>query len=192
MSNGIWGFEQKYSFPKIIGYFEYTDKTSGFGFLHMVNPVFTTDELILCRAEAHILSVNRNLDKAVADMNVVYKAISGQTFTREQLINYYKALKFMPSTIKSDDDRSIKKAITPQGIHIADENVENLIQALLHLRRVVTVHEGLRWNDIKRYGIEVGHTRDGMSCDVLSIEDPRRAIQLPQEVITAGLEANPR
>ena len=28
--------------------------------------------------------------------------------------------------------------------------------------------------------------------DTLTVEDPRRAIQLPQDVITAGLEPNPR
>jgi len=29
-------------------------------------------------------------------------------------------------------------------------------------------------------------------ADTLKIDDPRRAIQLPQDVITAGLPANPR
>ena len=192
ISNGIWGFEQKYSFPKIIGYFEYTDKTAGIGYLHMVNPVFTTDELIMCRAEAYLLRQNPDMDKAMADINVVLNSMTGQTFNKEFIIAYYKSLSFMPTNVKSDDDRSIKKAINPQGIRIADENVENMIQCILHVRRVLTVHEGLRWFDIKRYGIEVTHTRAGMANDVLRVDDPRRAIQLPQEVIAAGLEANPR
>lgn len=192
ISNGIWGFEQKYSFPKIIGYFEYVDKTAGIGYLHMVNPVFTTDELIMCRAEAYLLRNASDQDKAVADINVVLKSMTGQTFTKEMLIAYYKSLKFMPVNFKDDGDRSIKKAINPQGIRIADENVENLVQCILHVRRLLTVHEGLRWFDIKRYGIEVTHNRDGMANDVLTVDDPRRAIQLPQEVIAAGLEANPR
>lgn len=192
MSNGIWGFEQKYSLPKIIGYFEYTDKTAGIGFLHMVNPVFTTDELIMCRAEAYLLRQNPDLDKAMADINVVLNSMTGKTFTKEQIIAYYKALSFMPTNVKSDDDRSIKKKLNPQGIRIADENVENLVQCILHVRRVLTIHEGLRWFDVKRYGIEVTHNRDGMANDVLTVDDPRRAIQLPLEVIAAGLEANPR
>ena len=50
----------------------------------------------------------------------------------------------------------------------------------------------MRWQDIKRYGIELSHNRDGRTDDELLVNDPRRAIQLPAEVITAGLEPNPR
>ena len=98
----------------------------------------------------------------------------------------------MPLHLKSEDDRTIKKKINPQGFTIPDSDMENLIQCLLHMRRIITVHEGLRWNDIKRYGIEISHNRDGQADDVLLVDDLRRAIQIPQEVIAAGLEANPR
>ena len=54
------------------------------------------------------------------------------------------------------------------------------------------MQEGLRWFDMKRYGIEFSHNRAGNSPIVLGKEDPRRAIQLPQDVITAGMEPNPR
>ncbi|MCH5329004.1 MAG: RagB/SusD family nutrient uptake outer membrane protein, partial [Coprobacter sp.] len=192
MTNGIWGFEQKYSLPKIIGYFEYTDKTAGIGFLHMVNPVFTTDELVLCRAEASLLKDAPDIDRAMADINVLLNSMAGITKTSEEIVTYYKNLRFMPTTLKSDSERAIKKRLNPQGFTFADENVENMIQCVLHLRRVLTVHEGLRWNDIKRYGIEVTHTRDGLPDEVLTVDDRRRAIQLPQEVITAGLQPNPR
>lgn len=63
----------------------------------------------------------------------------------------------MPLHLKSEDDRTIKKKINPQGFTIPDSDTENLIQCLLHMRRIITVHEGLRWNDIKRYGIEISH-----------------------------------
>ena len=69
---------------------------------------------------------------------------------------------------------------------------ENLIQAILHIRRIENVHDGQRWYDIKRYGIEIAHNRDGLEPDVLLKDDPRRAVQLPQDVINAGLQANPR
>lgn len=192
MSNGIWGFEQKYSFPKVNGYFEYTDKTAGIGFLHLVNVAFSTDELLLCRAEAYLLKQAPEVDKAVADINVLTNSMAGMTFTKEQLIDYYAARKYMPLHLKSEDERTIKKKLNPQGFSISDSDTENLIQCVLHLRRILTVHEGLRWNDIKRYGIEISHNRDGRDDDVLTVDDPRRAIQLPQEVIAAGLEANPR
>jgi hypothetical protein len=74
---------------------------------------------------------------------------------------------------------------------------ENFIQAILHLRRIVTIHEGLRWQDVKRYGIEVYRRKvDGsfisLYDDVLRKDDPRRALQIPKNVISAGLEPNPR
>jgi len=97
MSNGIWGFEQKYSFPKLNGYFEYTDKTAGIGFLHLVNVAFSIDELLLCRAEAYLLKQNPETDKAVADINILMNSMTGMTFTKEQLINYYAAKKLYAS-----------------------------------------------------------------------------------------------
>lgn len=60
------------------------------------------------------------------------------------------------------------------------------------MRRMELIHDGSRWMDIKRYGIEISHVRDGMDPVVLSKDDPRRAFQLPQDVIAAGIEANPR
>jgi len=53
---------------------------------------------------------------------------------------------------------------------------------------------------VKRYGIEIyrrhvdGTLGDGTITvyDTMKKDDPRRAIQLPQYVITAGITANPR
>ena len=67
-----------------------------------------------------------------------------------------------------------------------------MLQLILHLRRIELLHDGMRWFDLKRYGIELVHNRDGNSDIVLKKEDRRRAFQLPQDVISAGLQANPR
>lgn len=75
---------------------------------------------------------------------------------------------------------------------MTEGNQKEVIQCILHLRRIETIHEGLRWQDIKRYGIEISHNREGLSNDILRVDDPRRALQLPQDVINAGLKANPR
>ena len=63
---------------------------------------------------------------------------------------------------------------------------------LLHFRRIETVHEGLRWFDIKRFGIEIEHNINGQANDVLTKDDPRRVLQLPADVIGAGMQPNPR
>lgn len=191
MAKGIWGFEQKYALPKFNGYFEYTDKTSGIGYLHSVNVAFSTDELLMDRAEAYVMTNQE--DKAVADINSLLGTLAGVSSTKEQIVSYYNGLSYMRVPLRSDDDRTIKKHLNPQGFSLpAYDDAEPLIQCVLHLRRVLSVHEGLRWYDIKRWGIEIGHVRSGNTEDVLTVDDPRRAIQLPQEVITAGLEANPR
>lgn len=192
MSSGVWGFEQKFSFPKMNGYFEYTDKTAGIGYLHLVNVAFSADETLLCRAEANLLKSTPDIDKAVADINILLNSMAGLTKTKDELVRYYSSVDFTPLHLKSDSQRTIKKKLNPQGFEVQKGDVEELIHCVLHLRRVVTVHEGLRWNDIKRYGIEISHNVSGADNIDLLVDDPRRAVQLPLEVIAAGLEANPR
>ena len=85
----------------------------------------------------------------------------------------------------------MKKRLDPDFTVTAGEQ-ENLIHAVLHARRVVTLHEGLRWQDIKRYGIEIAHTQGLNAPDSLKWNDLRRAIQIPATVISAGMQKNPR
>jgi hypothetical protein len=54
-----------------------------------------------------------------------------------------------------------------------------------------------RWFDVKRYGIEIyrraiKNNKLNEIIDTMKKDDPRRAIQLPQSVIAAGVEANKR
>ena len=73
-----------------------------------------------------------------------------------------------------------------------------MLQCILQLRRLVTMHEGLRMQDVKRYGIVIYRRQVDASQNVLKVtdemraNDPRRAVQLPQDVINAGLKPNPR
>ena len=75
---------------------------------------------------------------------------------------------------------------------------ESLLQCILHLKRILTVHEGFRMQDVKRYGIEIYRRQTNTSftisdvTDTMTADDPRRAIQLPKDVISAGLEGNDR
>jgi hypothetical protein len=72
------------------------------------------------------------------------------------------------------------------------------------VRRIHTIFEGLRLFDVKRYGITIYRRQisnvaaQGSPAsiekvyDSLTVNDPRRAMQLPQDVISAGLDPNPR
>ena len=70
-----------------------------------------------------------------------------------------------------------------------------VLDCVLHFRRIETMFEGMRWFDIKRYGITVYHhyrgaNEDAIHTDSLTYNDPRRVLQLPKNVIDAGYPAN--
>ncbi len=69
-----------------------------------------------------------------------------------------------------------------------------MLYAVLHARRVEGVHEGVRWLDIKRYGIAIKHVIYDGSPIVLEAGDYRKAIQIPSEVLAApgNMTPNPR
>ena len=77
--------------------------------------------------------------------------------------------------------------------------MEPLLHYLLECRRVLTLGDGLRWQDIRRYNIEVvryktdENNRNQFSVKaVLPPDDPRRTLQLPTMVLQAGMTPNPR
>lgn len=94
---------------------------------------------------------------------------------------------------------TLKKHLHPAFTIDAEGSVqETMLQCVLGMRRIETMPQGIRWFDVKRYGIEiVRRTMDASGVpavllDVLKTDDPRRAIQLPPKVISAGVEPNPR
>ena len=162
---------------------------------------FTTDETLLVRAEAKIML--NQLDSAVTDLNIwtskyvrgtVNSNPNGNTFTKAQIIAFYNNLAYSQST---PSGATQKKRLNPSFTLSAEQ--ESLIHYVLQCRRILTLHEGLRWQDIKRYGIEVAryqHTKEERNIStiqgVLAPTDVRRAIQLPGTAIGAGMQPNPR
>lgn len=193
-ANTIWNPQEKMPFPKLAMYFEYTDKVNGIGYRHAVIVPFTTNETLLCRAEAYIMKAQPEYGKAVSDINdwltsVCY--VGKAPVVTEDDINTFIKYRIHTDSYRKRCTAYCKKELNPI-IQFVDEKQENLIHCILHLRRIETIHEGLRWYDIKRYGIEISHNREGLSPDILTKNDLRRAFQLPQDVINAGLDANPR
>ncbi|MCK8621986.1 RagB/SusD family nutrient uptake outer membrane protein [Prevotella sp. E13-27] len=206
-STGFWGSQNTYfkagqmsGSPKIYmlkmgQYFEYTDVVKGIGSPRMIVPAFTTEALILDRAEAYALK--GDYTNAYADLKVWMNSFTSNQgdVTSAMLNTAYGTMKDFYTPLAPTP----KKHLDPDFTITAGEQ-ENLIHAVLHARRVTTLHEGLRWFDVKRYGIEIyrrdvdGTLGDGniTVLDTMKKDDPRRAIQLPQYVITAGITANPR
>ncbi|MDR3250201.1 MAG: RagB/SusD family nutrient uptake outer membrane protein [Tannerella sp.] len=171
-------------------YFEYSDPVAGIGEPYSMLPAFTTDETLLCRAEAYILT--QEYDKAVADMNMFMQAFTtGAPVTRQTIVDFYENTAYYTS-----EEPTVKKKLNPDFSIAEGSEEENLIHGVLHLRRMLTIHEGLRWFDIRRYGIEITrrivNNNKFTQTDVLRKDDNRRTFQLPAAVIAAGLPKNPR
>lgn len=177
--------------------FEVVNTTTGTGFLHTLNVDFTMDEALLNRAEAEIM-LGQN-DAACADMtiwmknffntNVTLTPTSVQTYFKTVPYAYADAAKMVPS---------FKKHISPRFTIDAEGSVqESLLQCLLNFRRIETVHQGMRWMDIRRYNIEIprrligANGKPSKNLDWLEKDDPRQVVQIPQSIREAGVAGNP-
>lgn len=202
IGNQLYGTDRCLFVPKMLETFEFTDKVLQSGRPHIVDTYFTGDETLLCRAEAYALL--KDSVHALQDMNVWCRmnldAASGSMvrteLTMSSVNTFMNRLKYALVTPVEDTDHSIRKVMHPQGSALTaileDTNTENLIQLILHMRRITTMFQGLRFFDVKRYGIEFTHKVDKENPIVFKAGDLRGAIQLPTDVINAGLEANPR
>jgi hypothetical protein len=177
--------------PKIPYYFEYTNPIARTGYRHSIYVVFSADEILLCRAEAYIMK--EDYSNALKDLNlwVTNRITTGAILTRATINNFYTELMFY-----SPQGATVKKPLNPE--FAITEEQGNFLQCLLHIRRIETIHDGLRWFDVKRFGIKIYRRRlnanDNVDVvlDSLTVDDPRRAIQIPASVIEAGLTPNPR
>ena len=191
---------------KIPYMFEYTDPVARIGYSHAVCPAFTTDEALLTRAEAKVMQ--HLYDEATVDINtyihsIVKRSVFSTDLTTEQIVDFYSNMAYWAWNAPT-----LKKKLNPAFNIGADGGIqESMLQCILNLKRLDHHSQGLRWYDVKRYGIEI-HRRTMepdpkagdydaalkplSSDDILTVNDPRRAMQLPQEVLTAGMEPNPR
>lgn len=212
LSNNIWGTSSNLIWkPFIVNQgesnfallmklpreFEIVNTTTGNGFLHTLNVDFTMDEALLNRAEAEIML--RQNDAACADMtiwmknffntNVTLTPTSVQTYFKTVPYAYADAAKMVPS---------FKKHISPRFTIDAEGSVqESLLQCLLNFRRIETVHQGMRWMDIRRYNIVIprrligANGKPSQNLDWLEKDDPRQVVQIPQSIREAGVAGNP-
>jgi len=174
-------------FTKSGEFFEYTDKIAGIGYPHIVKDEFTGDETLLCRAEA-LVFLNR-LPEALADLKAFddSRKMIGKTqpdLTDALIKTFYKSTNPLFSKPFNTQQMSPDFVVT--------DAQKPYLDCVLHFRRLETIFDGLRWFDIKRYGIEITHKIGKDLVINLTWNDPRRAIQIPNEVISAGLTPNLR
>ncbi|MCX8491529.1 MAG: RagB/SusD family nutrient uptake outer membrane protein [Cyclobacteriaceae bacterium] len=176
----LFGTDRFYNIPKYTEYFKYTNASAGIGFAFASFIHFTTDEVLLNRAEANAML--GNFTAASADL----KAFLSQ-----------KTLSFNPTT--DNITLPIMQATFPKVANeytpfytLTDEQL-SFVKGIAEFRRREFLHEGHRWFDIKRFNLEVTHKVENQKIPIiLKKDDLRRAVQLPEAVLTFGVVANER
>ena len=181
--------------------FEYTDKISGIGYCHEIRPEFTVEETLLVRAEANLFL--GNIDAAFDDL-FIWNAghmspkesdrYNHVDLTKEQILTFYGC--YDDPTRKDPGYGIVMKfnidEVCPSSQYHLTPEIEPYLQCVQHFRRIQLVHMGNRWFDIKRFGFTIQHAMGISDVYTLQVLDPRYAIQIPNEVIGAGLDPNDR
>ena len=176
--------------------FEYTDKLAGIGYAHMVRAEFTAEETLLCRAEAKLFL--GDMEGCFADLKIwddarqkIGEENSGLVALTPALIENFYSSKGEGRRWGIMKDIHIDEVCPSDKYHLT-EAMMPYMQCIQHYRRIETIHSGMRWFDIKRYGIGFSRKIGKNGTDRLYFMDPRYAIQIPSEVISAGFTVNPR
>jgi hypothetical protein len=197
--SGLFG-SRDYGFaPGWIGeQFQYTDKVAGIGYAHTFRREFTAMELLLERAEAKInlgdlAGASEDLCTYHAStMNFsdktrdIYVANNGMTALTDEMINDWFA-KNTTSNYNCFDDWEFLKRMNPDW-NIPEAAVPYM-NCVNYFRRYETNFTGKRLFDLKRWGMEWSHEY-GVDNEVITMtwNDPRKAIEIPQDAIAAGME----
>lgn len=210
---------RKYILPRIWYNFQYTDAVAGTGYSKAISVLLSSEEALLNRAEAYAMKISgdspadENLQLALADLNLwASNAVNAEyredmTYDSvnrwcEETYPDYSSLYVGTTSTTTPQTLNPKKQLFPQYT-INKGLQENMIQVILFIRRFQFMHEGMRWFDTRRMGITIYRYKlDEDDATVLQITDMisdeggtpdlRRALQLPSDVIAAGLEPNPR
>ena len=180
---------------KICEQFEYSDKIAGIGYPHIIHRAFTANALLLERAEAKIML--KQYDAACEDLCAYWNNSfekfpeADHTFyesyvnvaTKQIIENWYSDASHSNCFPSWDFTQKVSSSF------VIPAEATPYMNCLNELRRWETSFEGLRFFDLKRWGIEYKHVYNVTADETtLTVNDPRRAIEVPWEVISAGLE----
>lgn len=158
-SNGAMEYGMYY-IGNISEQFEYSDKLAGIGYTHVTRSEFTGEEVLLTRAEAKLFL--GDIDGALADIDIWEKSRRDcpsakgrednfKDLTIESIRKFY---------VDKNPGYGIAKTINIDQICPSkwslgeDPNKLAMLQCIQHFRRIETIHTGMRWFDIKRFGLE--------------------------------------
>lgn len=137
--------------------------TSTTGFPYFIMPELRSEEVILNRMEAYV-QLDR-FDDAINDYNVM-----------------------APSRYGNGGQLTVADVAT----YFGTSEKEAMLEFVIAERRKEMFREGLRWNDVKRFDMEIKHVDVLGEEFVLTANDLRKAVQIPSDATANGIEANPR
>lgn len=202
-----WTFyrgDQDYGFAtaKAAERFEFSNKIEQTGYAHVIRRELTASDVLLMRAEAELLCSKHDVDACVADL-IAYDD-SRQTFSEANLNHYVGTeadRKNLRQLTRADIESYYKKKANPNVFEswaftqnmssdfVVPENLVVYMNCINDFRRYETAFEGLRFFDLKRWGIEYSHVVGLSGTEYkLTWNDPRRAIEVPQSIISAGMQ----
>lgn len=184
-------------FGNIPEQFEITDKIAGIGYAHLTRSEFNAEEVLLTRAEAKLFL--GDINGALADIQI-WENNRRQCPSAEGDEDRFVDLSIeniRKFYVDKDPGYGIAKTINidqicPSNWSVSSPDEIAMLQCIQHFRRIEMIHTGMRWFDIKRFGLEFDRKIGKDGFDHLGIFDERKAIQIPAEIAAAGMQKNPR
>ena len=176
--------------------FQYSDKVAGIGYAHTIRREFTYAETLLSRAEAKLMKG----DLSGAEDDIITYQKGTQKFS-EKTKNSYGAMlnplthdmimswfaKNTDDNYNCFDDWNFVSNMSPD--YIIPAAAVPYMNCVNYFRRYETNFTGLRFFDLKRWGMEYSHEY-GLNNEVYYMKwnDPRRALEVPEDAIASGLQ----
>lgn len=175
----VFGGEGFNNLPKFAEFFRVTNVSAGIGNPYVGLVLFTTDEVLLNRAEAY--AMQNNYEAALQDINTFYSLRTENYDVNTDALEKQNLLDIYPEALSE---------YTP--FYALDSDQASFVKAIAELKRREFYHEGMRWFDVRRFDLEVVHNRIGRDDLILVKGDNRRELQIPKFALERGLEQNPR
>lgn len=189
---------------KIGEHFQYTDKVSGIGYPHQIYRAFTTNELILERAEAYTML--GNYEAAANDLrwywNCQLNSMDADDFKQYVTGGYTSMMTnadFAPrgyynttnGTVNTNCYKDWNFTQRMSASFVVPAEAVPYMNCINDFRRYETAFDGLRFLDLKRWGIDFTH-EVGVSKEKKesNYDDAIRAIEVPWEALSGGMDTS--
>ena len=200
---GMFARDSEYGYApgKASEQFQYTNKVAGIGYPHTVVRAFTSTNLILERAEAKVML--GRYDDALADI-IAYDS-NRQTFSEADRNSFFSGggMKEPSWDVYLPYYNPENKELKPncfanwdftQGVSasfVVPKEAVIYMNIINDMRRSENWMEGLRFFDLKRWGMGVKH-QVGVDREIYELQpnDEKFAIEVPWEALSAGLESS--